>query len=75
MGKDKGDKDRDSMPTDPFSPVFGVAIELFTTYTNFVEAGFTQEQAMQLVAAALATHMQINAVMEAQARRDGNPGA
>ena len=54
----------DNLPPDPFSLLTGVAIELFTCFTEFVNAGFNEQQALVLVNSALVTNMQINAVAQ-----------
>jgi hypothetical protein len=53
----------DTLPPDPFGPVHSAAMELHTIYTNFKDVGFTDEQAMTLVQAALVKHMEMQAIL------------
>lgn len=47
----------DNMPTDPVTDLAAGAAQLHEAYESFVEAGFTDAQAMQMVCAVL-THGQ-----------------
>lgn len=44
------------MPADPFTGLMAAAIELHGMYSGFVDAGFTDAQAMQLVIAIIAAN-------------------
>lgn len=51
------------MPLDPFGPMHHAAAEMHVVYTNFIEVGFSEAQALELVKTALSTQMQINAAI------------
>lgn len=45
----------DPMPHDPVSPLLEVALSQFAMYLAYQEAGFSKEEAFELVKVALAT--------------------